>query len=38
MSLGHTNKGTIYGCHELEIYPSDRMTCASGQRDDRSST
>ena len=31
MSLGHTNKGTIYGCHELEIYPSDRMTCASGQ-------
>jgi hypothetical protein len=31
MSLGHTNKGTVYGCHELEVYPSDRMTCASGQ-------
>ena len=30
LSLGHTNKGTIYGCHELEVYPSDRMTCASG--------
>ena len=30
MSLGHTNKGTIYGCHELEVYPDDRLTCASG--------
>jgi hypothetical protein len=30
MSLGHTNKTGIYGCHELEIYPDDRLTCASG--------
>ncbi len=30
MSLGHTNLGTVYGCHELEIYPDDRMTCGSG--------
>ena len=29
-ALGHTNKGTIYGCHELEVYPDDRITCASG--------
>ena len=27
---GHTNKGSIYGCHELEVYPDDRLTCASG--------
>lgn len=27
---GHTNKGSIYGCHELEVYPDDRMTCGSG--------
>ena len=24
-------RAPIYGCHELEIYPSDRLTCASGQ-------
>ena len=30
MSQGHTNKGTIYGCHELEVYPDDRLTCGSG--------
>jgi hypothetical protein len=30
MSLGHTNKGAVYGCHELEIYPNDRLTCGSG--------
>ena len=30
MALGHTNKGTLYGCHELEVYPDDRLTCASG--------
>jgi hypothetical protein len=30
MSLGHTFKGSIYGCHELEIYPDDRLTCGSG--------
>ncbi len=27
---GHTNRGTIYGCHETEVYPDDRLTCASG--------
>ena len=35
---GHTNKtgaNGIFGCHELEIYPSDRLTCARRQRDDR---
>jgi len=32
MSLGHTNASgnSVYGCHELEIYPDDRLTCASG--------
>jgi hypothetical protein len=31
MSQGHSLKSTVYGCHELEIYPSDRLTCGSGQ-------
>jgi hypothetical protein len=31
MAQGHTNRGTFYGCHELEVYPNDRLTCASGQ-------
>jgi hypothetical protein len=33
MALGHTLKSgsqAIYGCHELEIYPSDLLTCGSG--------
>ncbi len=30
ISLGHTNQTGIYGCHELEVYPDDRLTCASG--------
>jgi hypothetical protein len=34
-AIGHTlksgNDGVIYGCHELEIYPNDRLTCGSGQ-------
>ena len=30
MSQGHTNKNVIYGCHELEVYPDDRLTCGSG--------
>ncbi len=30
MSLGHTVKSTVYGCHELEVYPDDRLTCGSG--------
>ncbi len=28
--LGHTNQGRIFGCHELEIYPNDQLTCGSG--------
>jgi hypothetical protein len=28
MALGHTVDG-LAGCHELEIYPDDRLTCAS---------
>ncbi len=31
MQLGHSLTGTVYGCHELEVYPDDRMTCGSGQ-------
>jgi hypothetical protein len=33
MSLGHTLKtgaNAIFGCHELEVYPDDRLTCGSG--------
>ncbi len=30
IALGHTLKSSIYGCHELEVYPGDRLTCASG--------
>jgi hypothetical protein len=30
MALGHTLKNSVYGCHELEIYPDDRLTCGSG--------
>ena len=33
MALGHTLKTgsqAIHGCHELEVYPSDLLTCASG--------
>ena len=30
IALGHTNKGAIYGCHELEVYENDRLTCGSG--------
>ena len=29
-ALGHTNTNAIYGCHELEIFPNDRLTCGSG--------
>ena len=29
-ALGHTVDNAIYGCHELEIYPNDRLTCGSG--------
>ena len=30
MVQGHSNKGSIYGCHELEVYPDDTLTCGSG--------
>jgi hypothetical protein len=33
MALGHTVQeggSAIFGCHELEVYPSDLLTCASG--------
>jgi hypothetical protein len=30
IALGHTEKSAIYGCHELEIYPDDKLTCGSG--------
>jgi hypothetical protein len=33
MSVGHTvrlGSRAVYGCHELEVYPSDLLTCASG--------
>jgi hypothetical protein len=29
-ALGHTYKGDIYGCHELEVYPDGTLTCGSG--------
>ena len=30
IALGHTNKSSIYACHELEVYANDRLTCGSG--------
>ncbi len=30
MALGHTNRTQVHGCHELEVYPDDRLTCAGG--------
>ena len=30
MSQGHTARSTVYGCHELEVYADDRLTCGSG--------
>ena len=29
IAIGHTAKNAVAGCHELEIYPNDRLTCAS---------
>ena len=29
-ALGHTKDTEIYGCHELEVYPNDLLTCGSG--------
>jgi hypothetical protein len=30
MALGHTLQNAVYGCHELEVYPDDRLTCGGG--------
>ena len=30
IALGHTNRNAIYGCHELEVYANDLLTCGSG--------
>jgi hypothetical protein len=30
MALGHTSQTAVSGCHELEVYPDDRLTCGSG--------
>jgi Ca2+-binding RTX toxin-like protein len=33
MSIGHTQttgSNAIFGCHELEVYPNDFLTCGSG--------
>ena len=30
MALGHTIQDSIYACHELEVYPDDRLMCGSG--------
>ncbi|UJA18874.1 hypothetical protein HJD18_00745 [Thermoleophilia bacterium SCSIO 60948] len=33
MALGHTlqtGSGAVYGCHELEVYASDLLTCGAG--------
>ena len=27
---GPHEQGHVYGCHELEVYPDDRLTCGSG--------
>jgi hypothetical protein len=30
MALGHTITDAVYGCHELEVYANDLLTCGSG--------
>src|SRR5688572_23675279 len=30
IAQGTISKDAIYGCHELEIYPDDRLTCGAG--------
>jgi len=30
MALGHTQRDHVHGCHELEVYPTDLLTCGSG--------
>ncbi|MGH3241726.1 MAG: calcium-binding protein, partial [Spirillospora sp.] len=29
MALGHTLPNAVNGCHELEVYPDDRLTCGA---------
>jgi hypothetical protein len=29
-AIGHTTKNFVFGCHELEVYPDDRLTCGNG--------
>jgi hypothetical protein len=29
-AVGHTTKNAVFGCHELEVYPNDRLTCGNG--------
>ena len=30
MADGHTDKQFVFGCHELEVYADDRLTCGGG--------
>ena len=30
LALGHTITDSVYGCHELEVYPNDTLTCGAG--------
>ena len=30
MADGHTDKQFVFGCHELELYPDDRLVCGGG--------
>ena len=30
MATGHDDKSFVYGCHELELYPDDRLACGGG--------
>jgi hypothetical protein len=30
VALGHAARGSIFGCHEIELYANDRLTCGSG--------
>ena len=30
MALGHDDKSLVFGCHELEVYPDDRLVCGGG--------
>ena len=30
IGLGHTLQTDLYACHELEVYPDDRLTCGGG--------